>query len=56
MEVVCVTQEARNEMGWAAGERNLIFYADGGRIDGRYHIWVQYALPVSVAMFRRMGL
>ena len=38
LEVVCGPQEARHGMGWAAGERNLIFYADNGRIGGRYHI------------------
>ena len=43
-------------MEWAAGERKPIFYADNGRIGGRYHIWVQDALPVSVAMFQQMRL
>ena len=43
-------------MVWETGERNLIFYADDRRIGGRDHIWVQDALTVSVAMFRRMGL
>ena len=28
-------------MGWAAGDQNPVFYADGGQIGGRYHIWVQ---------------
>ena len=56
LEVVCGPQEARHGMGWEAGESNLTFYADDGRIGGRDHIWVQDALMVSVAMFRRMGL
>ena len=43
-------------MGWADGERNLIFYADNGRIVGQDHEWVQDALSVTVAMFHRMGL
>ena len=51
LEVVCSPQEALHGMGWAAGERNLIFYADDKRIGGRDHIWVQDALTVSVAMF-----
>ena len=38
-------------MGWAAGERNLIFYADDGKVGERYHIWVQDALKVSVVLF-----
>ena len=56
LEVICVPQEARHGMGWATGERNMIFYADVGRIGGRYHIWVQYKLTVSVAVFQQMGL
>ena len=43
-------------MGWVAGKRNLLFYADKRRIGGRDHIWVQDAVMVSIAMFRRMGL
>ena len=56
LEVVCVPQKVRHGMGWAAGERNLIFYADEGRIAWRDHIWVQYALMASVAMFQRILL
>ena len=51
MEVVYGPQEAQYGMGWGAGECNLIFYADDGRICGRYRIWLQYALMVLVAMF-----
>ena len=46
LEVVCGPQEARHGMGWAAGECNLVFYADDG--------WVKNALTVTVAMFRRV--
>ena len=56
LEVVCSPHEARHGMGWAAGERNLVFYAEDGGIGGRDHIWLQDALAVSVAMFQRMGL
>ena len=43
-------------MGWAKGERNLMLYADGGRMSGQDHIWVQDALMVTVAMFKRLGI
>ena len=56
LEVVCGPQESQHGMGWAAGERKLIFYAEDGRICGRDHIWVQDTLMVSVAVFQRMGL
>ena len=39
----------------AAGEINIVFYADDRRIAGRDHEWVQDALIVTVALFRRMG-
>ena len=50
LEVVCRTQEAQDGMGWAAGGRNLVFYADDGSIMGRNHIWAQDALTMTVAM------
>ena len=56
LEEVCSPQEVQNGMGWAAGERNLVFYVDDGRIVGQYHEWVQDALTMTVAMFLRMGL
>ena len=56
LEVVCAPQEARHGVGWASGERNLIFYAGDRRISGRDHIWVQDALTVSVVMFQWMVL
>ena len=56
LDVVCGPQEAHNGLRWAVGERNLIFYANKGRIAGQDHMWVQDALSVTVAMFCRMGL
>ena len=41
---------------WAMGERNLVFYANNGRIEGQYHKWLQEYFTVTVAMFLRMGL
>ena len=38
------------------GGKESCFYANGGRIAGRNHEWVQYALNVTVAMFQQMGL
>ena len=37
LDVFCSPQEDQNCMGWASGERNLVFYADDGRIVGRDH-------------------
>ena len=54
--VVCGPHEAKHGLGWEAGERNVIFYADDDTIAGQDHEWVQDALSVTVAMFRRMGL
>ena len=51
LEELCSLQEVQHGMGWEAGERNLVFYADGGRIAGRGHKWVQDVLTVTVAMF-----
>ena len=56
LEVVCVPQEAGYGMGWAVGEHNLVLYVYYGRIAGRYHIWVQDALTMTVAIFGRVGL
>ena len=56
LDVVCRPQETQHELVWAAGERNLIFYAKYGRIAGRDHEWVQDTLLVKVEMFCRMGL
>ena len=54
--VVCGPHEARNGMGWASGERNLVFYADDGRIVGRDHIWVQDSLTMTVGVFMRVDI
>ena len=32
LEVVCKLQEAQNGMGYTAGERKLVFYADDARL------------------------
>ena len=37
LDVVCGPQETQHGLGWEAGERNLIFHADDGRIAGRDH-------------------
>ena len=56
LDVVCVPQEAQQGLGWVAGDRNLIFYADGNTIAGQYHKWFQDALLVTMVMYHRMGL
>ena len=43
-------------MGWETGERNMVFYANEGRIEGKDHIWVKDALIATVTMFRRVVL
>ena len=53
---VCIPQESHFGLGWAAGERNFVLYADDRQIEGREHIWVQDALKVTLAMFQWMGL
>ena len=49
-------QEAHHVFGWAAGEHNIVFYADDGRIAGRNNIWVQTTLIAMVRTFERVGL
>ena len=56
LDKVCSLQEAQHGMVWEAGARNLVFYADDGRIGGRYHEWVQDDLTIPVAMFWCMGI
>ena len=56
LEEVCRPQEAHRGLGWAEGERNLLFYEDDGRITGRYPYWVHNTLGVTVEMFGRVGL
>ena len=55
IDVICGPQEAQHGLGWAAGEWDLIFYANDGRISGQYHKGVQDAL-FPVTMFCRMRL
>ena len=43
-------------MGRSEGEHNICFYADGGRIEGRYPIWVQTELTTMVRIFKRVIL
>ena len=54
--VVCGPQEAQHGLSWTAGERNLDFYANDGRIAGQDRKWVQDTLTKIVSMFHRMGL
>ena len=56
LDAVCGPQDPQHDLGWAAGERNLIFYTDDGRMAGQDHKWVQDTLSVAVAMFYIMGL
>ena len=56
LNVVCGTQEAQHSLGWAAGERNMLFNDEYGRIARQDHKWLQDTLSVTVAMFRRMSL
>ena len=45
---VCVPQEAYHGMGWEAGDQDIVFYADGGRITVIKPIWVQGILTTLV--------
>ena len=56
LKLVCSPPEAHHGMRWAAGKRNLFFYADDGRIAGRDHECVQDALTVTMAMFFRIEM
>ena len=53
---VCGTQDLQHGSGWAAGDNNIVFYADDGGIAGRNPIWVQKNLTVVLMMFERVGL
>ena len=53
---VCGPQESHHGLEWVSGGRNLVFYADNGRIVGRDPYQVQDSLSVTVDMFRRVGL
>ena len=54
--MVYVPQKSKHGLVWEGGERNVIFYADNGRIVGRYHKWFQDVLSVVVEIFWRMAL
>ena len=56
VDIFYIPQEAHLGMGWAPGEINLVLYAYGGMIDGRYNKWVQDALMAAVAVFHRIVL
>ena len=56
LQEICGPQEAQYGFRWLAEEQNICFYADKGRISGRYPIWVQTALTTMVRMFGRVGL
>ena len=53
---VCASQEAQHGLRWAAGEQEILFYADDGRITGRNPIWIQGMLTKILRIFERMGL
>ena len=56
LEELYSMQEVQHGMGWEAGARNIVFYADDRRISGWDHKWVQDTLTITIAMFRRMGI
>ena len=52
----CGLQEAHHGLGWAAGEHNIVFYADGIRIADHNRIWLQAILTEVVRMYDRVVL
>ena len=56
LQDICGPQEAKHGFGWTAGEHNICFYADDGRIAGQDPIWVLTALTTMVGVFERFGL
>ena len=56
LQEICGHQETHHGFGWLAGEHNICFYTDNGRIAGRYPIWAQAALKTMVRMFERVNL
>ena len=56
LEEVCGPHEAHHWMGWEVGERNLVFYADGGQILGRNPYWLHKELETTIEMFIRVGM
>ena len=53
---VCRQEEAKHRLGWAAGERNLVFYEYDGWIAGKEPYWTQDAPSVTLDMFCRVSL
>ena len=53
---VCGPQEEHHGFVWAAGNHNIVFYADDGRILERNPIRVQTTPTDMVRMFEIMGL
>ena len=45
---VCGPQEAQHGLGWAAGDQEIIFNADDGRISERKIIWFQGILTTLI--------
>ena len=56
MKEVCRPQEAHYGLGWASGERNLIFYEVDRWILGRDPDWFQDLLLVAVDLFFWVGM
>ena len=56
LDVVYGPQEDQHGLEWVAGKQNTIFYANDVRIAGRDHVWIQDAMLLMVAIFRRIGL
>ena len=55
LQEICGPQEYQHCFGWSAGEHNICFYADDGRIAGKYPIWLQTVMTTLVIMFERVG-
>ena len=53
---ICSNQEAHNGLGWAVGEKEIVFYDNNGRMMGRNHIWVQGTLMTLVWIFDQVGI
>ena len=50
LEELCSLQEVQHVMGWEAGARNIVCYADDGKIVGKDNKWVQDTLTITVSM------
>ena len=49
-------QESHHGIGWSAGKHNIFFYADDGRITGRYLLWMQTTLLATERTLERACL